>query len=142
MFFCHENKSLSIRSPEATSLGKATRFNRHNFGKFFTYLKSVMERYNFPPNKIYNIDETGLMTVHKPPKVIPTKGEKQVGQVASSERGTLVTMLIGAPTGTIGAANPSGWINSSIFETWLHHFIDHSNSIKDNPTLLVMDNHC
>ena len=32
------------------------------------------------------------MTVHKPPKVIASKGEKQVGQITSGERGQLITM--------------------------------------------------
>ena len=160
--FLSRKQELSICSQEATRLGMATSFSKNNVGKFFTNLRSVMERYNFPPNKIYNIDETGLMTVHKLPKVIATKGEKQVGQVTSSERGTLVTtvgtinavgntispllifprvhfrndMLIGAPPDTIGATNPSGCINTSIFETWLQQFIDHSNSTEDNPHTL------
>ena len=96
--FLSRKQELSICSQEATRLGMATSFSKNNVGKFFTNLRSVMERYNFPPNKIYNIDETGLMTVHKLPKVIATKGEKQVGQVTSSERGTLVTTV-----GTINA---------------------------------------
>ena len=44
-------------------------------------------------------------------------------------------------TGTIWAANPSGWMNAEIFESWLDHFIKHSHSAKDNPTLLIINNH-
>ena len=100
-----------------------------------------MDRYTFQPNRIYNVDETGLTTVQKPPKVIAVKGEKQVGQIVSGERGTLVTMcgavnalgnsvppmlifprvhyrdymVKGAPPGTIGVAHQSGWMSGSIF---------------------------
>ena len=135
--------------------------------KFFQNLETVMKKHKFAAGRIYNVDETGLLTSHKPPKVITCKGEKQVGQIVSADRGVLVTMcgsvnaignsippllifprvnfrhhmLIGAPAGTIGDANPSGWMNSDIFLEWLAHFINHSGSAPENPTLLLMDNH-
>ena len=131
---------LSIHTPEATSLSRTTSFNRTNVDTFFKNFDSVQKRYNFSADFIYNIDEAGLKTVHKPVKVIAGKGVKQVGRVTSAERGTLVTMvgcinalgnfiplflifprvhfrshmLKGAPTGTKGDANPSGWINAEI----------------------------
>ena len=39
------------------------------------------------------MDETGLTTVHVPPKVIGPKSVKQLGQVTSAERGTLTTVV-------------------------------------------------
>lgn len=36
---------------------------------------------------MYNLDETGLTTVHNPPNVLSQKGMKQVGQVTSGESG-------------------------------------------------------
>lgn len=50
-------------------------------------------------------------------------------------------MLHGAPPGTLGLANPSGWMNSELFVAVMRHFIQHSNSSKTNPTLLILDNH-
>lgn len=47
-------------------------------------------------------------------------------------------MLYGAPTGTIGA---SGWISREIFISWLQHFVKHARSSKENPVMLLLDNH-
>ena len=167
-FYLFLNRTkLSIRTPEATSLSRTTSFNCTNVDTFFKNLDSVQKRYNFSADCIYNIDETGLTTVHKPVKVIAGKGVKQVGQVTSAERGTLVTMvgcinalgnfippflifprvhfrshmLKGAPTGTKGDANPSGWINAEIFLKWFDHFVEYGHPSKDHPLLLIMDNH-
>ena len=49
-----------------------------------------MQRYNFHPNNIYNVDETGITTVQgKPSRVLALKGRKQVGSVTSAERSLL-----------------------------------------------------
>ena len=92
---------------------------------------------------------------------------KQVGQITSSERGTLVTlcccvnavgqsappayiflrvhykthMLHGAPNGSLGLANQSGWMTSELFVDVFKHFLKFINSSTSSPALLVMDNH-
>lgn len=50
-------------------------------------------------------------------------------------------MLTGAPPGSIGAANPSGWSNETIFLQFFNHFIDHARPSVERPALLLMDNH-
>ena len=104
---------------------------------------------------------------NNPPKIIAMKGRKQVGGIASGEKGTTTTVvlcgsatgfyvpplfifprvknnveqMIGTPPGSIQENFVTGWIQTHIFEKWLLHYIRHSNSSKQNPSLLILDGH-
>ncbi|XP_072395307.1 uncharacterized protein [Diabrotica undecimpunctata] len=118
-------------------------------------------------NQIYNCDETGVTNVHKPGKVLASIKQKQIGNVTSAERGTLITMctaicangtfvppffvsprkifkpfmLTGAPQGSAGAAFSSGWMTGDNFLKYIEHFVKHVRCNKEFPVLLILDNH-
>ena len=50
-------------------------------------------------------------------------------------------MLRGAPAGSLGLSNPSGWMKQDVFLQVLKHFIDNMSVSKDQPGVLIMDNH-
>ena len=87
--FLKRHPELALRTPENTSLSRSTSFNRHNLNNKYS---SLLERYCFTPEKIWNLDETGCTTVQKTKKIIAATGIKQVGAIVSSERGILVTL--------------------------------------------------
>lgn len=161
------HKDISLRQPEKTSLARATSFNPTNVSKFYENIESILKKYQFTADRIYNGDETGLCTVADQPKVITQRGIKQVAQASSAERGQLVTMLAfisasgntvppvfifprvrfselmveGGPTGSIALCNKSGWMTGDNFSIAFEHFIKHSKPSKEAPVLLMIDNH-
>lgn len=165
--FLRRNKDISVRKPEPTSAARAQAFNRPQVTKFFNAYEELIITHKFPPNRIYNVDESALSTVQRPQKILATTGRKQVGCLTSAERGSHLTvvccmnaagtyvppcmifprknmkneLLDEAPTGTIGIAQETGWMNADIFVKWLRHFQSYAKASVDEKVLLVVDGH-
>ena len=165
--FMQRHQNISLRSPEATSVARACGFNRKAVSEFYDIWRNILHEKKFEAHSIFNYDETGCTTVQNVSKVLAPKGMKQVGQTVASERGTLVTagccvsasgrslppalvfprvnykdhFIRGAPAGTLGLANQSGWMTTELFPKVLAHIIKHVGCTKEKPAVLLMDNH-
>lgn len=168
-YFLTRNKdTLSLRKPTGTPNAVPKGFNRESVKTFFDILEAEYIKQKYSPDRIFNVNETGLSVVQtKTPHVIGSKGKRQIGALTAGERDTLVTlvcsmsaagtyippMLIfprkristilmkGAPPGALGRAHPSGWIQSHLFLEWFQHFIKIISPTKEDPVLLILDGH-
>lgn len=159
--------NISLRKPEGRSLNRITAFNREEMDILWTNLSNVMDKYKFTPQNVYNVDETGITTVQRPGRILAQKGQKVVGFATSGERGKTTTVVCAfnasgnyvppcfifarkrmspelqrnGPPGASYFCSDNGWMNEDLFVQWLKHFKSFANCSKEQPTLLIMDNH-
>lgn len=166
--FRARHPELTLRRPFSTSIARASAFNEYNVGRFFENYSAVMDKHHFAPNRIYNMDETGFSTVPSShSKVICMKGVRQIGAIASAERGQMMTVALAvsadgnqippffifprakmqahylnnAPLLSAATANPSGWMMAPDFMKFISHFHRMVKPSVDDPVLLLLDNH-
>ena len=83
-FMARHKDELSLRTPDATSAARARGFNAVSVGRFFTLLEQLQALHSFTPDRIYNVDETGVSTVpNRLSRIIATRGKKQVRVLSS-----------------------------------------------------------
>lgn len=165
--FLKRNPTIRLRKPEATSINRISAFNKTEVNLFFSNLKSILDKYKFSASRIYNADETGITTVQNPGKILAEKGQKRVGFITSAERGRTTTVMCcisasgtyipplfiyarkrmkpelkkNGPPSAVYCCSDNGWINERIFLEWLQHFYNVVKPTKDDPVLLIVDNH-
>lgn len=154
-------QSLSIRKPQSTSKYRAIGFNKIATNNFYDLLEAII---NLSPDRVFNVDETGVTTVPKhQSKIIAPKGKKQVGVLTSAERGQLVTTEICvSAAGTLlplmfvlprkklparlseillddcwAQCHSSGWVTQEIFFKWFIWFVKTVKPTKEKPVLLI-----
>lgn len=166
-FMKRRKHEIRLRKPENTSLARSTGFNKRSVATFFENYVKVLEKYHFKPNRIFNIDETGVTTVLKPVKIVAEKGKKQVNVITSAERGELTTFvgiinaagaalppvyifprirkpddyLDGAPPSSLALGSHNGWMTGELFVAVLDHIKLHTLCTPDQKILLLLDNH-
>ena len=165
----YHEKTISFISSERRSNSQCTNgvFRQRSNGRIFSIAQSTLTEHNLlnKPNRIYNVDETGMPLDHKPPKVVTTKGQKKVrcrttgnkAQVTviacvSASGHTIPPFVIfdaktlniewtkGEIPGTRYGLSNTGWVDTYLFKKWLKdHFLEHA--VGGRPLLLILDGH-
>ncbi len=147
---------------------RAKSASRENIDKYYSELGSILAVNNLvdKPERIFNVDETGISTEHQPPKVVCSKDT--VPTAITSPRSSLVTIIAGgsaignaippyyvfpgkrwnpeflqdACVGSSAEMTKNGWSNTQVFSDYVtNHFVKYGNLSPDVPTLLLYDGH-
>ena len=163
--FMSRHPTLTLKAPEGMSIARAMAFNRVNVEVFFNAYTDAITRHQFSPERIFNMDESGLSTVMKPLKVVCERGRPVASQV-TQERGSHMTFvgivnaaghyippvfiiarkkmkpefMRGAIDGSKGLANTNGWMTGEMFLETLKHIREKTFCSMDNKILLIIDN--
>ncbi|KAK4321956.1 hypothetical protein Pmani_007266 [Petrolisthes manimaculis] len=163
--FMNRHPNLVLKAPEGMSIARIVAFNKVNVETFFKAFTLALNKYEFTPDRIYNLDESSLSTVMKPCKVVCVRGKPVATQV-TRERGDSMTFVgiinvVGQSIppvfiiprsrwnpsfmrntifGSKGILHPSGWMNGDCFVQTLQHLHEKSGSSVENKILLIMDN--
>jgi len=126
-----------------------------------------MKRYDFTPNQIFNMDETGVQTVlNILPKHVALTGKKADPKTVAAEQGQTVTATCASPVGRFippffiysrkrenrlqnqrrsfrmwYGCNRQRIYEHPYFIKWLKHFQKYAKPGGTNPILLIPDNH-
>lgn len=91
--FLRRHPEISLRTPQPTSIARASGFNKTQINLFYDLLEKVILENQISPSRVFNMDESGLSVVHKVSKILAKKGKHQIGAITSQERGQTITII-------------------------------------------------
>ncbi|XP_036148565.1 uncharacterized protein LOC105839310 isoform X2 [Monomorium pharaonis] len=93
-YFLQRHPSLLHCKRTKTSFAGKERFNETNVNKFFDLLDAAFNEYNYPADRIFNVDALGLTVLpSKTPQIIVRKGTRQINAITLAERNSLITVI-------------------------------------------------
>ena len=160
---------LKVKKPRSLEIARARSATRPVIYAYFTELGKILDKYNLKdkPNRIFNIDEKGLSTEHKPQRIVSgshfkaqaiTGGRSQTTTVIGGGNGVgqqvppffifpgkrmQEGLLEGAFAGASGTMSESGWSNTEIFSQYMQeHLIKYlPERSEDSYVLVLYDGH-
>ena len=163
--FMARHPNLVLKAPEGMSIARIVAFNKANVEIFFKAYTSAVEKHQFTPDRIYNLDESALSTVMKPVKVVCERGRPVATQSTRKRWSTMTlvgiinavgcsippvfiiprkmwndALMRGTSYGCKGILQANGWMNGECFLQTLQHLHEKSGSSIENKILLIIDN--
>ncbi|KAJ8306419.1 hypothetical protein KUTeg_016964 [Tegillarca granosa] len=92
-FLNRRKDRLSVMKPRSLTSTRAECFTKDRVDKYFDEVDATLEKYDLKskPHLIYNIDETGLQSEHRPVSVISSKAGKL--QAITSPKSATTTLI-------------------------------------------------
>ena len=165
--FLERNPVLSLRRGDSTAGVRMDAINAETLQQYFGLLQEVYDKHDFEhhPERIYNMDETGVPLDPRPSKVLAARGQKKVCYRSSGNKSQITVIGCGSASGQVlppfiifaakqlnelwmrdevvgsrYAVSDSGWIDQELFFYWLsEHFL--VNAVAARPLLLLLDGH-
>lgn len=158
---------IRLRKGDALAQPRANAVNAANLKNYFDLLEQTLKSNELfdSPNRIWNMDESGLPLDHKPSKVIAVKGTKRVHCRTSGNKmqitilacanavGTMVPPMVifegkrlnpewtkGEVPCTLYGMSDKGWTDMELFSYWLKDLFIPSIP-PARPVLLLLDGH-
>ncbi|KAJ8929032.1 hypothetical protein NQ314_018343 [Rhamnusium bicolor] len=93
--FMKRHPKLAVRKAQGLSTARAKGMTRQECAKYFELLGNVLRENNLlnTPQKIFNLDETGLQLNNNPGKVVTNKGAKMVNCITTAEKGETISII-------------------------------------------------
>jgi len=166
--FLERNPEIVLRQAEGLSIQRAKGLNKAEVAKFFDLLITVLTDNDLldKPDRIFNMDKSGVQLNNKPGKVLAKKGARAVKSLTFGEKGETIIVVTccnaignflppvliikgvnkkpefeeGLPPGSkVYMQKKSAYISSDLFYKWLtEHFIPRKPPGK---VLLILDGH-
>lgn len=166
--FLNRYPHLSSRMPQQMSRYRATCANRNTIFTWFGFVRDLFDRYGIVEAAcVWNVDETGLMDIPKPRRIIAPKKLK-ANQIVPKERGETTTAVVMVNAAgqkvppmiihkgrkvqqawkensnqALVRASPSGWINKDLFWEFGNHFIEFlkTTGLDNKRHVVFLDGH-
>lgn len=90
-------KVVETEMPYRVNLSGRPEWAQGDVDKYFSLLRTELEKINFDPSQTFDVDETGISVVqHRATKVVSSKGKQQVYKLISAESGVTVVTCMSA----------------------------------------------
>ena len=165
--FMERQPHLTLRRGDPIASVRMECTSKEIMEDYFALLKSTLTEHELlnKPNRIYNVDETGMPLDHRLPKVATSIGQKKVRTRTSGNKSQVTVIACVSATGhvippfvifdakmlnyewtkgevpgTMYGLSTTGWVDTHLFKKWLtNHLL--KNAVAERPLLLILDGH-
>ena len=163
--FMKDHPELSFRKPQAFTAARAQKGNPIIINDHYNKLQRIVIEHSLKEDQIWNMDETGFSLSSRLQHVLAKKNSRSVSKVAASNttdhisvvstisaagisippliiytgKRVIENLLEGAPPGTVMGFTEKGYMQESLFNQYIEHFIKSIPATR--PALLMLDGH-